>query len=330
MPGGLALALAVACASSAGAQSAKPPAQQAPMYTANAAGGHPGQAIYQQQCAACHDNPETSHAPSKDTLRAMTFQSVSYALTAGKMKIQGANLDADMRGQLINYLTGASIAALDDWSKAMACPGGRRTADLSGAATVSTYGFDAGNSRTLSARQAKLTKASLSKLDLAWAMPFPGSTMLRSQAAVVGSTLFLPVAEAGAVYAIDVKDAKKPCVVWSYVSPTGAPLRTSAAYGVIADGRKVVAVAGLDSTVHLLDAAGGKAIWTKNVASYSYSMTTGTPRVLRNRIIVPVSQYEIMQAADNRVQCCTNHGFVLSLDPKTGAQQWRYDHDGGR
>ena len=40
---------------------------------------------------------------------------------------------------------------------------------------------------------------------------------------------------------------------------------------------------------------------------------------------MPVAQFEIMAAADNRVSCCTNHGYVLSLDPKTGAQQWRYD-----
>jgi polyvinyl alcohol dehydrogenase (cytochrome) len=40
---------------------------------------------------------------------------------------------------------------------------------------------------------------------------------------------------------------------------------------------------------------------------------------------VPVSQFEIMQAADNKVPCCTNHGFLLSLDPATGKQQWRYD-----
>ena len=42
-------------------------------------------------------------------------------------------------------------------------------------------------------------------------------------------------------------------------------------------------------------------------------------------MIVPVSQFEISIAADNKHECCTNHGYVLSLDPKTGAQQWRYD-----
>ena len=154
--------------------------------------------------------------------------------------------------------------------------------------------------------------------------------MMRAQGAVVGNTVFLPVAEAQAVYAFDVSTPAKPCVKWAYHAPGASPLRTSAGYGVIAapgykTGRKVVVVAGLDSTVHLLDARTGKPLWTKNVASYSFSMTTATPRILKDRIIVPVSQYEIMQAADNKVDCCTNHGFVLSLDPLTGAQQWRYD-----
>jgi polyvinyl alcohol dehydrogenase (cytochrome) len=42
-------------------------------------------------------------------------------------------------------------------------------------------------------------------------------------------------------------------------------------------------------------------------------------------VIIPVAQFEISVAADNKIPCCNNHGYVLSLDPKTGAQQWRYD-----
>jgi polyvinyl alcohol dehydrogenase (cytochrome) len=286
---------------------------------------HPGQAVYRTNCAACHDNPEASRAPARSTLSAMSYQALNYALTLGKMQAQGAGLTDETRGELINYLTGRSTATLDAWSGAMMCQGARRTVDLKGPATVATFGFDARNSRTLTARQTGLTKAALSKLELAWAVGFPDVTMMRSQAVVVGDNLFLPVAEASAVYAFDVADPAKPCVQWIYNTPGGAPLRTSAAYGVIADGRPVLAFSGLDSTVHVVDARTGKALWTKNVASYSYSLTTGTPRVLKNRIVVPVSQYEIMQAADNKVTCCTNHGFLLSLDPATGAQQWRYD-----
>lgn len=286
---------------------------------------HPGQPIYRQYCAACHDNPEETKAPAKATLEAMSFQSISYALTQGKMKVQGADLDEELRGQLINYLTGTSKRAMETWSQGMMCDAARRTVDLSAPATVATFGFNERNTRSLSAADAGLTKAQLGKLELAWAIAFPDVTMIRAQGAVVGKTLFLPVAEAAAMYAFDLSDPAKPCVKWVYNTPNGAPLRSSPGYGVIADGRAVLAFSGLDATVHVVEAKTGKPLWTKNLASYSYSTTTATPRVLKDRIIVPVSQFEILSASDNRVPCCTNHGFMVSLEPATGVQQWRYD-----
>jgi len=290
----------------------------------------PGLPVYRTFCAGCHDRPDETRAPTKATLGAMSPQAITYALTQGKMKAQGAGLSDENRSDLIAYLTGKSGNTVETWSQAMACDARRRNADITGAATVSTFGFDARNTRVLSAAQTGLSKAKLSDLELAWSLGFPDVTMMRSQGAVVGKTVFLPVAEAQAVYAFDVSVPAKPCVKWVYRAPGASPLRSSAGYGLIAApgykrGRKVVVVAGLDSTVHLLDAHTGKALWTRNVAAYSFSMTTGTPRILKDRIIVPVSQYELTQAADNKVDCCTNHGFVLSLDPLTGAQQWRYD-----
>ena len=255
----------------------------------------------------------------------MSFQSISFALTQGKMQVQAATLDEEQRGQLINYLTGASKRTMEAWSQGMMCDSVRRKVDLKAPATVATFGFNERNTRSLTAADAGLTKAQLANLDLAWAIAFPDVTMIRAQGAVVGKTLFLPVAEAAAMYAFDLSDQAKPCVKWVYNTPNGAPLRSSPGYGIIADGRAVLAFSGLDATVHVVEAATGRPLWTKNVASYSYSTTTGTPRVLKDRVIVPVSQYEILSASDNRVPCCTNHGFMLSLEPATGVQQWRYD-----
>ena len=47
--------------------------------------------------------------------------------------------------------------------------------------------------------------------------------------------------------------------------------------------------------------------------------------MLKDGVIVPMSQYEIVVAGPNPHTCCTNHGYVVSLDPKDGSQQWRYD-----
>jgi polyvinyl alcohol dehydrogenase (cytochrome) len=287
-----------------------------------------GEAIYQSHCAMCHDHSDTTRAPSRDNLAAMRPQAIQFALTEGKMKPQGADLTDETRGQLITFLTGKSVTAADnakdsDWAEKMMCPMGRRTANLAAPATVSTFGYDIHNTRNLTARQAGLTKAQLSNMELAWSIAIPDAATMRSQPAVVGKSVFWPVADAGALYAFDVSDPMKPCITWVY--KTRGPLRTSAAYGVLADGRGVLAFGGYDTTLYVVDAKTGQLVWKKKVGTYSYSLTTGTPVILKTRIIVPVSQYEIMVAGPNAQTCCTNHGYVLSLDPLTGAQQWRYD-----
>ena len=285
---------------------------------------HPGEAIYKTNCAACHDNAEATRSPSRETLGKMSFQLINYALTMGKMQVQGQALSDDKRATLINYLIGRSASAGDGWTQSMMCPSGRRKISLEGGAKVSTFGFDRSNTRSLTEAQAGLSRSQLANLELAWSLAIPDATTMRSQGAIVGNSLFLPVADASAMYAIDIS-GRQPCIQWIYRTPGGAPLRTSAAYGVIADGTPLLVFSGLDSTVHAVDARTGKAVWTKGVGSFRFSLTTGTPTVLRDRIIVPVAQYEISVAAANEELCCTNHGYVLSLDAKTGEQKWRYD-----
>jgi polyvinyl alcohol dehydrogenase (cytochrome) len=288
-----------------------------------------GEALYQKTCATCHDHSDTTRAPSKEQLRAMSLQFLNYALTAGKMQTQGKGLTPEERGTLITYLSnaaafGASPPVKPDWANASLCPADQRAVDLKGQVVSAGFGYDRANTRALSAKQAGLTTKQMSSMDLAWSVGFPEIAEMRSQGAVVGTTLFIPVAATGQMYAVNLA-TPKPCFKWVYTSPGGAPLRTSAAYGTRADGTPMLVFAGLDSTVHAVDPKTGKAFWTKSVGAYSYSMTTGTPVVLKDRIIVPVAQFEIAAAGDDKVLCCTNHGYVLSLDPKTGEQQWRYD-----
>jgi polyvinyl alcohol dehydrogenase (cytochrome) len=298
-----------------------------PETVAATTGAHPGEAVYKQACAACHDNSEATRAPSRDNLKAMSFQFVNYALTQGKMKDIGAPLTAQQRGDVVSYVTGRDLTKSVDWAPSMMCTGARAAVDLEGptAATSTHYGFDAANTHKMTAKQAGLTTAQLSNMELAWTIAFPDTAVMRSQGAVVGKNLFYPAVDQGKVYAFDLSDPAKPCVQWVYSTPGGSPLRTSVAYGVLGDGTPLLVFAGIDSTVHALDPRNGKALWTKPVGFYSHTMTTGTPSILKDRVIVPVAQFEISVAADNAHECCSNHGYVLSLDPKTGAQQWRYD-----
>jgi polyvinyl alcohol dehydrogenase (cytochrome) len=277
-----------------------------------------GQLVYQRTCSTCHDHAEALRAPTLTTLKGMRYQQIYYALTVGKMQAQGKTLSGPERSELIDYLIGRARVS-DAWTGQMRCTPGRRKVDLSMPATVADFGFDAKNQRHLTAQQAGITTADFRHLELAWALAFPRATTMRAQAAVVGSTLFLPVADAAQLYAIDI--AQRPCLKWIYKSDV--PLRTGVGYGALPGShRKVLVFADVGTRIHMIDAATGAPIWKHAVHLTSLSNTTGTPVLLGDRVYVPLSASEINVGADANHLCCTTHGAVIALDAKTGAQIW--------
>ena len=276
-----------------------------------------GQAIYDRACASCHNNPEATKSPAFDTLRRMRYQTISYALTQGKMQTQASALSPTERTTLIEFLVGRE-ATSDDWIQPFMCPTERRAVDVSRPATVAGFGLDKQNHRHLTREQAGLTTADFANLELAWAIGFPQATTMRSQAAIVGTTMFLPVADASRLFAIDI--AGTPCLKWVYTNEE--PLRTSAGYGELPGGRKVLVFSDLASNVHVVDAKTGQRIWKVHVGLQQFSLTTGTPVIHEGRVIVPISQYEISVGGNDDHECCKSHGAVTALDAKTGKKIW--------
>jgi polyvinyl alcohol dehydrogenase (cytochrome) len=289
-------------------QTARAAAEQTP---------HPGKAVYEQSCGSCHNNPEATRAPALNTLKAMRYQTILYALNEGKMKVQAAMLNGQQKAAVIDYLVGRE-ATSDEWLTTAMCAPDRRTVKLDGLATVTGFGFDLRNHRHLTTAQTGLRTADLRNLELAWAMGFPKATSMRAQPAVVGSTLFLPVADAQRMFAIDI--SAQPCVQWVYSHET--PLRTSAAFGQLPNGRKVVLFSDVASKVHMLDAASGQMLWIQSVGLYPLSLTTGTPVLHGDRVYVPISQYEISLGGNDDHECCRTHGAVTALDATTGKKIW--------
>ena len=64
-----------------------------------------GQALYQQYCAACHENP-VDRAPSRAALGDFNANAIMHALTAGIMQTQGSALDEEQKIVLAEYLSG--------------------------------------------------------------------------------------------------------------------------------------------------------------------------------------------------------------------------------
>ncbi len=155
---------------------------------AAASADHPGKAVYEQYCAACHDQPAT-RAPALAALQQMSAQMLRFALTEGIMRQQGSAVPREIFQQMIGYLSAAEASGAD-WVTGMMCKPDQRAVDLNQPVAMSMYGIDPRNSRRLSAQQSGLTSAGLRNLELAWAIAFPKTTALRTSAAIIGSTMF--------------------------------------------------------------------------------------------------------------------------------------------
>ena len=61
---------------------------------------HPGKAVYEQYCAACHNEPAT-RAPALAALQQMSAQTLRFTLTEGIMRQQGSAVPREQFQQLL-------------------------------------------------------------------------------------------------------------------------------------------------------------------------------------------------------------------------------------
>ena len=160
-----ALAALVACAASA---CAPRPGEATSEHAAAEGGAHPGEAVYQQWCASCHDSGQQSGAPSLESIRQLNRATVKYALELGYMKIQAKDVPKEELAQLINWLP-TSEGNNDAWINAARCPVKTREVRLNGAPrTSTTFGVTNTANRAQTAEEAGLTREQMKNLDVAW------------------------------------------------------------------------------------------------------------------------------------------------------------------
>jgi polyvinyl alcohol dehydrogenase (cytochrome) len=276
-----------------------------------------GQNIYESVCATCHGMPVETKSPPIETLRRMGPRAVSYALTNGKMKVQAAGLSSGDIDNVVSYLSAAADVD-NSWITQHACPAARAEVDTTGA-TIWTQGIDQQNHRNLTAAQAGLTTSQMGRLELAWSMAFPSTANMRSQPAIVGNTMYLPIVDSGQLFALDI-EGNSPCVKWVYEHDV--PLRTSIGYHTLADGSPVLVFADAAAHVMLMDAITAEIIWSTTVKVTSVSNVTAMPVLYGDKVFVPISSGELNMGAAPDFECCTSHGAVVALDLATGEQEW--------
>jgi polyvinyl alcohol dehydrogenase (cytochrome) len=314
----LAAALALASCSTSDTQVATNDPVAAAHGMATAASKAAGEVVYQKHCAACHDKPEETKSPSREALSRVSALTITNALIMGRMTAQGAPLSAVEVSNVSDYLS-AGEANASGWIEPNTCPANRRTPKLNAKATVSGFGFDYSNKRELTFAEAGLKPGDLDNMEVAWVMAFPQVGTMRGQAAVVGDTMFLPMADNNRLFALDIS-GDKPCVQWTYDG--GRALRTSAGYGEMSNGQKIVMVGDMGGFVHAVDARTGKKLWEADVKFFQNQMVTATPVLYKDRVYAPISQYELASAAADAYVCCKARGGVTAIDAKTGKKIW--------
>lgn len=206
-----------------------------------------------------------------------------------------------------------------DWVAASLCEIDSRDVDLSQAPSFTFTGADGNNPRHLSSEQAGLSTADFPNLELAWSIAFPDTSSMRAAPVIVGSTVFYSATDAGRVVALDTETG---CAKWVYEA--GTRLRSSMAYDS-QDGAATLVFGDQRGMVYSLNAATGEANWVASgQATDNQAMITGTPVIVDDKIIVPLSGSGVIAGGNPKYECCDNHGAVTTLSLASGEKLWEY------
>jgi polyvinyl alcohol dehydrogenase (cytochrome) len=280
---------------------------------------HPGSAVYQEECASCHDGGD-ARAPTLEILQAISADDLRYALSEGIMARQGSALSAPDRAAVIEYLAATAVIH-DAWIADIRCTDDLRSVNLTPPVAMATLGIEITAPRMISAKASGLSKGDMEHLEVAWALAFPGVTRLRAAPVIAGSTLFYSAVNTRKVLALDTESG---CIKWVYDSPT--PLRSSISLAEMeGTGRETLFFGDARGQVHAVDARTGAPMWVASGrVDEGSGNISGSVVVHDGKVIVPLSASGVSAGANPTFECCVGRGAVTALNARTGEQLWSY------
>jgi polyvinyl alcohol dehydrogenase (cytochrome) len=272
--------------------------------------------IYQKKCAMCHDNPQ-DRVPPLFLIKRRSAEDVIQTLTTGAMKPQATGLSADQIRALAIYLTGKQPGTpVQGYEETNPCKSNGGAINLKGP-QWNGWGRDLDNTRYQPQPGIKAEDVARLKVKWAWAHPGPMAT---GQPTIIGDRLFVTT-EVGQIYCLN---AQTGCTYWSINA--GGEVRSAISVGPLPAGAKAKYAAYFGdekSTIHAVDAATGKALWTTKIEDHLLSRITGAPVLYGNRLYVPVSSFEETAGRDSKYECCKFRGSLVALDAATGKVIWK-------
>jgi polyvinyl alcohol dehydrogenase (cytochrome) len=164
-------------------------------------------------------------------------------------------------------------------------------------------------------RNPGLKAADIPKLKVKWAFSMTGG----GQPTVVGDWLWV-TNRSGRFYALDTKTG---CVRWA-ISDVVARTTPMVIRSPISPSGWATFVGVADHSVRAFDAQTGKEIWKSPILeAHPSTVMTGSPIVVGDKLIVPISSIEEASSMSKAYACCTFRGSLAALDLKTGKQLWK-------
>jgi len=268
-------------------------------------------AVYQKDCAACHDQP-TGRTPPRDALKDRTPEAILQSMTTGTMAVNAIALSIAEKRAVSEYLAGKALGSSSAVAGKCAVAASSRPEPIG--SSWNGWGADLANTRYQP--NPGLTAADVPSLKLKWAFGFPGGSQAYGHPAIVNGRVFVG-SDNGKFYALS---AGSGCLYWMYEAEGG--IRAAPTVGK-AGSRYAVYFGDLKGNVFAVDAETGGLIWKKLVDDHRFARVTGAPKVHDGKLYVPVSSVEEVPAGQPKYECCTFRGSIVALDAGTGAQIWK-------
>jgi polyvinyl alcohol dehydrogenase (cytochrome) len=174
------------------------------------------------------------------------------------------------------------------------------------------WGIDLGNSRYQP--NTVLRSANIAGLRLEWVYGL-SSVAPRAYPLITADTIFVGDDGRGLV----ALDRQTGCQRWRYRHEGQI---STAAVPATVRGRPALLFGDRRSGIYMVDARSGELVWHAEVHEDPLPWYSGTPQIVGQRVLVPISSFEVALAINPLYGCCTTSGGLAAFDLETGDELW--------
>ncbi len=279
-----------------------------------------GKAVYDGLCINCHEHG-LNRAPQKFTLGFMTPESILSAMTDGIMRAQTEHLSLEEKEAVAQYLSKRKLGSQAQTATPPVCTGKLADFDIREKPVLRGWGFDEANSHTIPDAYAGIDRSNVGKLQLKWALAFPGAVRARSQPLIAAGTMFVG-SQPGTLYALDMETG---CTRWTFQASAEIKVGILISDWDATDSKAdpLLFFGDLIGNQYAVRAFTGELVWKQRMDEHPALTLSGTGTLVDDTLFVPTSSLEEGSASDPTYPCCTFRGSLVALDARTGVEKFR-------